>query len=116
MKRIDIKGIKLFAYHGCLEEEAKIGGNYVIDLKLYYDFEKAALEDVLSDTIDYVVVNKIVQEEMGIRSKLIETVAKRIVTRLKLEFPKLEKTEITVTKITPPINGDVESVSAVIVE
>jgi len=116
MKRIDVNGIKLYAYHGCLDEEKAIGGNYVVDLKLYYDFQYAAVNDSLEDTIDYVIVNKIVEEEMGIRSKLIETVALRIIKRLKQRFNGLEKAEVSVTKICPPINGNVDRVTAIIEE
>ena len=31
---ININGIKVYAYHGCMEEEAIIGGNYIVDVKI----------------------------------------------------------------------------------
>lgn len=112
---IEVNGIKLYAFHGCLEEEAKIGGNYVVDVRMTTDFSEAAATDDLSKTISYVDINRIVAEEMAIRSKLIEHVGQRIVNRIKTETPSLLKLWVKVTKICPPINGDVEN-SAIIIE
>lgn len=112
---IRLNNIKVFAHHGCMNEEAIIGGHYLVDVILHTDFSKAAQNDTLEDTIDYVVVNRIVAEEMAIRSKLIEHVGQRMVVRMKESFPSLEKVEVCLTKIAPPINGDVESVSISIV-
>lgn len=114
MNKISVKGIKIYSNHGCLEEEAKIGGNYIIDVEMLTDFSEAAKTDDLTKTIDYVKVNKIVEEEMKIRSKLIETVGYRIVNKLKSEFSSLEKVIVTVFKINPPINGIVDNVSITI--
>ena len=80
---ISVENIKLYAYHGCLEEEGLIGGQYSIDVFIETEFTEAAEKDDLSQTIDYVWVNQIVKEEMAIRSKLIETVGQRIINRLK---------------------------------
>lgn len=115
MHQILIEGIHLYAYHGCLEEEGKIGSNYIVDVTLLTDFTEAAQTDDLTKTIDYVVVYRIAREEMAIRAKLLEQVAQRIVTRLKKEFSReLQKVEVKVTKLNPPMNGNVERVSVVI--
>jgi len=115
MNKILVEGIKLYAYHGCLEEEAMIGGEYIVNIILETDFTEAAQTDNLSKTIDYVIVYNIVKTQMAIRSKLIEHVAKRILNELKKEFPALKKTEVQVTKINPPMNGHVERVSVVVI-
>ena len=113
---IEVNGIKLYAFHGCLTEEEKIGGNYVVDVMLNTDFHQAALHDTLEQTIDYVDVNRIVTEEMAIRSKLIEHVGQRIVNRLRTELKGIGSLRVRVTKLTPPINGNVQNVSIVIEE
>lgn len=112
--QIEVNGIKIYAFHGCLPEEGKIGGHYSIDVMLNTDFSLAAQTDDLSKTIDYVVVNKIVCEEMAIRSKLIEHVGQRIIDRLKNEVQNILSIRLKVTKICPPINGDVDNVAIVI--
>ncbi len=111
---IEINGIKLYAFHGCLPEESKIGGNYLVDISLQTDFSLAAQTDELINTIDYVVINKIVKEEMAIRSKLIEHVGQRIFNRIKNEEVNIEKLKVVIVKVCPPINGDVKNVSIII--
>ncbi len=113
MGKIKIKNIRLFANHGCLEEEGKIGSAYRVDVTINVNLSKSALSDELSDTADYVLVNRIVKEEMSIRSYLLEHVARRILNRLLLEIPIVTKAKVSVSKINPPIGGNVESVSVI---
>jgi dihydroneopterin aldolase len=112
--RIEVNNIRLYAYHGCLPEEGKIGGNYSVDVHVQTDFSEAAKTDELKLTIDYVAINAIVHEEMSIRSKLIEHVGQRIVDRLLQEIPTIQEYWVKITKICPPINGDVENVAIII--
>jgi len=111
---VEVSGIEVYAYHGCMEEEARLGGKFIVDIKITTDFMKAAQSDELIDTIDYVRVRQIVVEEMAIRSKLIEHVGYRILTRFKSEFKIMQKALIKVRKINPPINGTVKEVAIVI--
>lgn len=108
---IEITGIKLYAYHGCLKEEAIIGGNYIVDVFIKTDFIEASKTDNLDQTIDYVLVNNIVKEEMAIRSKLIEHVGKRIYDRMLKKFDAIISLQVKIRKLSPPINGDVDEVS-----
>ena len=111
---VEVNGIKLYAFHGCLPEEGKIGGNYIVDVSITTDFSKAALSDNLKETIDYVFVYAIVKEEMAVRSKLIEHVGQRIVQRIKGELQLAESITVKVIKVCPPINGDVNNVAIII--
>ena len=54
---IKVNNIKLYAYHGCLDEEAKIGSEYRVDLAIKADLKKSAKTDDLIDTVDYVPVS-----------------------------------------------------------
>lgn len=114
MHCIEVKGIKVYAYHGCLAEEERIGGNYIVDLRVYADLTDSFTSDKLHDTIDYVFLNRIVEEEMGVRSKLIEQVAYRILKRIEESDRRIKRVSVKVRKLTPPINGDVEEVAVVI--
>jgi 7,8-dihydroneopterin aldolase/epimerase/oxygenase len=111
---INVNGIKHYAYHGCMEEEAVIGGNYIVDVKIETDFEEAAVTDDLTKTVDYVQVNDIIKREMAIRSKLIEAVGKRIIDALMNEVPRIQSVEVILTKLNPPVKGGVEKVSVVL--
>lgn len=111
INRINIEGIKLYAFHGCLEEEAKIGANYIVDVYLTTDFSKAAISDELKETIDYCAIYELSKRQMAIRSKLIEHVCKRIFDEIAAEFKTLTSLRVKITKLNPPMNGNVESVS-----
>ncbi len=108
-----VTGIKCYAYHGCLEEESIVGGNYVVDIEIETDFEKAASTDDLAKTVDYVEVCEIVKEQMAIRSRLIEHVAKRISYSMMKKMPSVRSASVKVTKVNPPIHGDVQQVSVI---
>jgi dihydroneopterin aldolase len=110
---IDVKGIRLFAYHGCMDEESRIGTDYEVNLTVWADLTTSAQTDKLKDTVDYVALNRIVKEEMAIRAKLLEVVAQRIINRILAEEPLVQRVKVSVSKLAPPIQGDVERVSVV---
>ena len=113
MGTIKVKNIRVYAYHGCLLEEGKIGSDYQVDLSVKANLKKSAKTDELSDTVDYVHLNQIVKEEMAIRTKLLETVADKILDRILLEIPLVDHVKVEVSKLNPPIGGNVELVSIV---
>ena len=108
---IKVENIRVFAHHGCLKEETKIGSDYRVDLEVKVNLKSSATSDNLRDTVDYVLLNKIVTEEMAIPSKLLETVAKRIIDRIFIESTPVTKVAVSVSKLNPPIGGDVEMVT-----
>ncbi|MBK9190607.1 MAG: dihydroneopterin aldolase [Crocinitomicaceae bacterium] len=114
INEVEVSGIEVFAYHGCMEEEARLGGKFIVDVVVTTDFMKAAQTDELVDTIDYVRMREIVVEEMGIRSKLIEHVGYRILNRYRQEFKNMIKARIKVRKLNPPIKGAVKEVAITI--
>ena len=111
MGSITLKNIRTFSYHGCLAEEGKIGSEYSVDLEVKTDLRKSAQSDRLEDTIDYVTLNRIVVEEMEIRSNLLEYVAHRIIKRIFDELPEVSRIALSVSKLNPPLGGDVEAVT-----
>ena len=111
---IKVSNIKLYAYHGCLDEEAKIGSEYSVDIEVKADLKKSAKTDNLLDTVDYVHLNHIVKEEMAIRSKLLEEVAQRILDRFFREIRMIRRAKVSVAKINPPIGGNVEEVAIIL--
>ncbi len=116
MGNIRLKNIRVYAYHGCLAEEGRIGSDYSVDLEIKTDLRKSSISDQLADTVDYVVLNKIVIEEMAIRSHLLEHVGHRIISRIFKELPEVSRIVLGVSKLNPPIGGDVEAVTIVMEE
>jgi len=111
MSTIRLKNIKIYAFHGCMLEEGQIGSNYLVNLKVKADLNRAEKSDELRDTVDYVLLQRIVKEEMAIPSKLLEHVGKRIVDKILLSVPLVNSVKIRVSKVNPPIGGDVEEVN-----
>jgi dihydroneopterin aldolase len=97
-----------------LEEEAKIGSEYRIDVMVKANVKKSSKTDDLMDTVDYVHLNYIVKEEMAIRSKLLEELVQRILNRIFKELPMVKKARISVAKLNPPIGGNVEEVAVIL--
>lgn len=114
MGKVKINNIRLYAHHGCLREESVVGSEYVVAVTVGADLSGASVSDDLSDTVDYVHIHQIVKEEMQIASKLLEHVAKRIIDRILFEIALADDVEVAVSKINPPIGGDVEKVTVVL--
>jgi len=110
---IRLKKIKVYAFHGCLIEEGRIGSEYLVDLKARASLAEASNTDELKDTVDYVHLNRIVKEEMAVRSKLLEHVGKRIIERIFSELLLVNEVKVKVSKVNPPIGGNVAEVVVV---
>ncbi|WP_262923113.1 dihydroneopterin aldolase [Arenibacter hampyeongensis] len=112
--KVRVSNIKVYANHGCLKEETIIGSDYQVNVEVDADLKKASESDNLSETVDYVHINHIVKEEMAIPSKLLEHVAQRILHRIFAEISIAKKVKVAVSKINPPIGGDVKEVTIIL--
>tara|TARA_B100000941_G_scaffold189236_1_gene136310 strand:+ start:201 stop:557 length:357 start_codon:yes stop_codon:yes gene_type:complete len=110
---IVLEDIKVYAFHGCMKEETKIGSDYIINLNIKADLQDAAISDQLMDTVDYVELLKIVNEEMAINSRLLEHVAERIVSRVLRTMKMVNNVQVKVSKQNPPINGNISAVTVI---
>ena len=110
MGKIILNEIRVYAFHGCMEEEKRIGSDYIVNLEVETDMINPAKTDDIVDAVDYVSLYKIVKEEMSVSSKLLEHVAQRIIDRVLNQFSEVESIEVSVAKQNPPIGGDVGEV------
>ena len=110
MGKIILNEIRVYAFHGCMEEEKRIGSDYIVNLEVETDMINPAKTDDIVDAVDYVSLNKIVKEEMSVSSKLLEHVAQRIIDRVLKQFSEVESVVVSVAKQNPPIGGDVGEV------
>jgi dihydroneopterin aldolase len=94
-----------------MDEEEKIGAEFRTDIRVKTNLQKAAETDDLSYGLDYARLNEIILEQMKIRAKLMETVALRIIHAILNEFEMAEEVEVRVTKLNPPVGGNIEAVS-----
>ena len=110
MDEIHLKNIRIYAYHGCMEEEKKIGSDYLVNLVVQSDLSLSCKSDKLKDTVDYVALLDIVKNQMKIRANLLENVADRVVNKIIFQFPSVRKAIVEISKLNPPINGDIDQV------
>lgn len=106
--------IRFFAYHGVMEQERKVGNIFEVSLTIQYPFGKALVSDCLDDTLNYAALYDVVAAEMAIPSNLLEHVVGRIICHIRKAFPLIQGGKITLAKLTPPIKGEMASVSVTV--
>ena len=108
---IELEGMEFYAYHGHFAKEQIVGNRFIVDLTLFTDCTTAAKSDELIDALNYQSAYLIVKEEMQIKSHLLEHVAERILKHLYVDFETIEKAKIKISKLNPPLGGQIEKVS-----
>ena len=111
MATISIEGMEFHAYHGCYEEEQVIGNTFIVDVHMETETGSAELSDNLDETVNYADVFLIVKEQMGIKSKLLEHVGRRIMDAVLARYPEIDIIELKISKLNPPVGGKVHAVS-----
>ena len=102
---ISLNGLRFYAYHGVMEQEAVVGAWYRVNLTIRTDTGAAVRSDDLSGTVNYAQVVSVVKEQMQIRSALLEHLAGRIAQALLDTFPTVESLTVTVIKEHPPVDA-----------
>ncbi len=103
---IFLKEVRFHAFHGVMPQEKAVGADFLVSLRVGYDFEKAMLSDDVADTVSYADMYDIVKREMRQPSALLEHVAGRIITSLNTTFPTLTSIDLSITKVNPPMGAD----------
>lgn len=108
---IELENMEFYAFHGCYEQEKIVGNRFIVDLKFTLDATVAASSDNVADTVSYLDVYGVVKREMEITSDILENVADRILASLAGAFPAIESMSVKISKMTPPLGGQIERVS-----
>lgn len=111
MGKIILENMEFFAFHGCYEAEQIVGNKFTVNLTIEADLTKPAASDELNDALNYQKAYEIVKEQMNIRSNLLENVAQRTLDELYSSFPEIKNAIIRVTKLHPPIGGQMKGVT-----
>lgn len=102
---ISFDKLHFYSYHGLLEHEKRVGNNFEVSLTLHFPAVEVMSTGELSKGINYADVYQLIKEEMAIPAELLESLAYRILEHLEAKFPLLTQASISITKITPPIEG-----------
>lgn len=110
--RILVERIAVFAYHGLLAEEARIGQRFYISLECALDLGPAGRSDDVSRTVSYAdltaIVTRIATER---RFALIEALAEAIAGAILDGFPLLDAVVVRVDKPSAPVPAVIDQVS-----
>lgn len=116
MHKILLENMIFHAKHGFFEEENIIGGKFEVNLEIETDFQQGLKEDELTGTIDYSKVYDLIALEMSVPAKLLENLGGRIIDGIYKSFPTVQFVKLKISKLNPPISGEVGRVSIVIEE
>lgn len=113
--KIIISGLRLYAYHGVMEQERKIGAGFIIDCEVETDFTTAIDTDNLDGTISYADIFATIKREMSQPSKLVEHAAGRIAKAILHDHPAAHSVRLRLLKENPPMGADCQGAGVEIV-
>ncbi|QIL42122.1 dihydroneopterin aldolase [Pedobacter sp. HDW13] len=102
---VALKDVKCFALHGYYPEEQLTGNHFIIDLTT--EFTPVGFDDELAQTVNYEELNSIIRAEMKNTQKLLETVLNNIISKVIEIYPFVEKIEVSMKKLNPPMPGQI---------
>ena len=108
---IQLHDMRFYAYHGVMEQEHRVGGQYLVTLRVKSDLSRAVVSDSVADTVNYAALYEVVAREMAQPSQLLEHVAGRVAQRVLDDFPQVEQLSIRITKCNPPMGADCQGAS-----
>lgn len=102
---IALEGLEFHAFHGVYPHERESGNYFTVDISVEADFTKGASLDDLEGTVNYEELFQIVKVEMEKPSKLLESVAEKIMQEVFRQLASVTSVELKIAKQNPPIGG-----------
>jgi 7,8-dihydroneopterin aldolase/epimerase/oxygenase len=101
MFTIHLNSLKFFSFHGLLEEERILGGEFEVDVAVTCKDDKRITE--IQQAVDYVKVYAVIKQQMEIPTALLETVAQDLAEKIYTGDNRITSISISIKKIHPPI-------------
>ncbi len=109
--RIEIRGLRVFGYHGVLDSEKSDGQDFVIDVVLDVDLAIPARSDALADTVDYgTLAHRLADAVADTRFDLIERLAGHLLDLI-LADPMVRSATVRVAKPDVPVRVALDHVA-----
>ncbi|HVK26638.1 MAG TPA: dihydroneopterin aldolase [Actinokineospora sp.] len=101
--RITLTGLRVRGHHGVFEHEKRDGQDFVVDITLWIDLDRAAATDDLTHTVHYgELAERAAAVIAGPPRDLIETVAAEI-AEAEMADERVHAVEVTLHKPSAPI-------------
>lgn len=111
LDQIQIRGLRVYAYHGVKETEKEKGQPFELDITLWTDVRIPGNSDRLEDTVNYSkVAQKVVALFRSEKNDLIERVSTRVAEGILEAFP-VEGVTVCLKKPRAPIAADFQYVA-----
>lgn len=111
LDQIQIRGLRVYAYHGVKETEKEKGQPFELDITLWTDVRIPGNSDRLEDTVNY---SKVAQKAVALlrseKNDLIERVSTRVADGILEAFP-VEGVTVCLKKPRAPIAADFQYVA-----
>jgi dihydroneopterin aldolase len=108
---IELEEMEFYAYHGCFKEEKVVGNRFIVNIAIKTDMTLPIKSDKINDALNYMKVYELVRQEMQQTSNLLENLTARIIETLYQNFPQIKWTRVKVSKMNPPMGGQMKKVS-----
>jgi dihydroneopterin aldolase len=113
--RIGVHRIALFAHHGVLDEEARMGQRFYVSLEARVDARRAGASDEVADTVSYADMTDIaVRIGTTRRFRLLEALAEAIAAEVLATMPGVSSIVVRIDKPSAPVPAVIDGVSVAI--
>ena len=104
---IQLRDLRIFAYHGVNPEEKQFGQSFFLDVDLTTDFSAAVRGDDIDDTVSYAQVAKTLKKVLTEqRFDLIETAAQAAANAVLREYPAVQHIRLRIKKPDAPMKAE----------
>jgi len=107
MAKVALKGMKFYAFHGYYDFERRIGNNFEVDIEATLKIAEDP-NDRIEATVNYEEMYAICEKHMQMKYLLLESLAYDIANEIKTKHPIVEKVDVKLSKLNPPVGGKVE--------
>lgn len=114
-QKIQIKGLRVYGYHGVLDHEREEGQYFFVDATIKVDADRASSTDDISNTVSYAEIAELISENVRNNPvNLLETLAQRLANEvLFAASPWAKKVKIKVSKPDAPIDLYFDTVAVI---
>lgn len=98
---VRLKGLSVYAHHGIVEEERRLGQRFEFDVEAEFADCRACRTDDVGDAVEYEAIAAVIVEvATNFRFQLLEALADAVCLELLAEFP-IERVRLEVHKPAP---------------
>jgi len=106
LQTVALNDVRCFALHGYYPEEQLTGTEFLVSVEV--TFVPSGDTEDLERTVNYEVINKVIQEEMRSTKKMLESVVKMILDRVIAAYPFVQTAKAGIKKMHPPMPGEID--------